>query len=388
MWNTNKNEGDNMSFKMALVATTIMLSMHAFMVAGTIRIALASENQLKLSAVAEEFQNEHPQEEIVVIPCKSDSMIPEQPLGKDTALKGARNRLKNLPWDIFNGADYVISIENYIEKDTNQQWRDRGLVLVYNNRDGTESELVSLGTHIPEQYVDMAKEMSTDACISLEGFSVTIGKAIQKAFEGRAIDPQDWHREIEFGGVSRKVLLAEAIFKALHSAEIAHLNSLVGVYQDFPKAGIIFEDFTPILSDGYTFGVCIDLLYAYYKDRNIHAVAGLESRGFIMGAALAYKLGVPFIPLRKPGKLPGPIFTVQYGKEYGTDSLSISQTALKGEPRVLIIDDLIATGGSAKAAIALIKLAGGNPIEFATLLEVKGLHGREKLGIPSFNLLD
>lgn len=177
-------------------------------------------------------------------------------------------------------------------------------------------------------------------------------------------------------------------FKAEHQAELAQLKSLIAIYPDFPKAGIIFEDFTPILCDDEAFSLCISLLADYCQTKGFEAVAGLESRGFIIGAALAYKLGVAFIPLRKPGKLPGPVYTVHYGKEYGTDSLSISKNALKPDQKVLIVDDLIATGGSANAAIELVENAGGVAAEFISLLEVKGLNGRDKLKIPSFNLLD
>lgn len=181
---------------------------------------------------------------------------------------------------------------------------------------------------------------------------------------------------------------AMADIKEEHQEELAFLKSRIALYPDFPKPGILFEDFIPVLTDQKAFGLCIDLLGEHYTGKDIEAVAGLEARGFIIGAALAYKLGVPFIPLRKPGKMPGPIYSVSYGKEYGSDSLSISKSALRPGQKVLIADDLIATGGSANAAIKLIRLAGGNPVEFLSLLEVKGLNGRDTLDIPSFNLFD
>lgn len=177
-------------------------------------------------------------------------------------------------------------------------------------------------------------------------------------------------------------------FKTLHKADIALLKSQIALYPDFPKPGILFEDFFPLCSNEKAFKLCIDLLAERYKTQNIDVIVGLESRGFILGSALAYKLGVAFVPIRKPGKLPGLTYSVSYEKEYGLDTLTISKTALKKNQRVLIIDDLIATGGTAKAGIELVTLAGGIPVEFASILEVKELGGRKKLSIPSFNLLD
>lgn len=178
------------------------------------------------------------------------------------------------------------------------------------------------------------------------------------------------------------------IFKAIHANEIQSLKTKINVYKDFPKKGILFQDFSPILWHSESFQICINLFYEFYNQRGIEAVVGLESRGFIIGAALAYKLGVSFIPVRKAGKIPGAVYTVDYEKEYGMDSFCIAMDALNPDQNVLIIDDLIATGGSAIAAIELVKLAGGNPVEFASILEIKELRGRQKLNIPSFNLID
>jgi adenine phosphoribosyltransferase len=189
--------------------------------------------------------------------------------------------------------------------------------------------------------------------------------------------------------IDKLVIKDEAFcFKIFHREEIAFLKNQIALYPDFPKTGILFEDFFPLLSNAKALQTCIDLFYERYKNKNIDVIVGLESRGFLLGAALAYKLGVGFVPIRKPGKLPGSLFSVNYEKEYGLDTLTISQTAILPNQRVLIIDDLIATGGTAKAAIELVNLAGGIPIEFTSLLEIEELAGREKLGIPSFNLLD
>lgn len=179
----------------------------------------------------------------------------------------------------------------------------------------------------------------------------------------------------------------EAAFKARYADAIASLRKLVAIYPDFPKPGIRFKDFWPIFQDAGAKKLLGDLLYEYYKTKNIEVVAGYESRGFPPGNLLADRLGVGFVPLRKPGKLPGPIFTVDYGLEYGKDSLSISQTALRPGQRVLLIDDLIATGGTAEAGIKLVRQVGAIPVEFASILDVE-IGGRSKLSIPSFNLIE
>jgi len=186
----------------------------------------------------------------------------------------------------------------------------------------------------------------------------------------------------------RKVISPEeADFKARHASDIACLRKLVETYPNFPKDGITFKDFWPIFQDASAKKLLGDLLYEYYKTKNIEVVAGYESRGFPPGELLADRLGVGFVPLRKPGKLAGPIFTVNYGLEYGKDSLSISQKAFRPNQRVLLIDDLIATGGTAEAGVKLVKQAGGIPVEFVSILDIE-IGGRNKLTIPSFNLIE
>jgi adenine phosphoribosyltransferase len=160
------------------------------------------------------------------------------------------------------------------------------------------------------------------------------------------------------------------------------------MHPDFPKPGILFQNFLPILNDAQAFQYTIDFLAQRYAPKNISAVVGLESRGFILAAALAYKLGVRFVPIRKPGKLPGALYSVSYKTEYSMDTLVLAQDSLKSGQRVIIIDDLIATGGSARAAIELIRLAGAQPLEFVTLLKVAALEEQARLGIPQFNLID
>jgi len=157
------------------------------------------------------------------------------------------------------------------------------------------------------------------------------------------------------------------------------IKSLIRDIHDFPKPGIIYRDITTLLqnSDGLNF--VIDHFSEQFSEHKIDYVIGIESRGFIFGAPIAYKLGAGFVPVRKAGKLPAEIHSIQYDLEYGTDTLEIHQDAIQPESRILIVDDLIATGGTAAATAELIKKLGCTLIGFAFIIELLALEGRSKL---------
>jgi adenine phosphoribosyltransferase len=148
---------------------------------------------------------------------------------------------------------------------------------------------------------------------------------------------------------------------------------------DFPRAGILFYDITTLLRDPQGFKTTIDLLATPYSGQQIHVVVGIESRGFIIGAAVAERLGAGFIPIRKPGKLPATALKESYDLEYGKDALEIHADAVEKGQRVLIVDDVLATGGTAAAAVQLVKKLGGEIHGLAFLIELIGLNGRAKL---------
>ena len=148
---------------------------------------------------------------------------------------------------------------------------------------------------------------------------------------------------------------------------------------DFPKPGIMFKDITTVLQDPELFRDIIDSLKERYEGKGITAVVGIESRGFIFGAPLAKDLGVSFVLVRKPGKLPSKTIGVDYALEYGTDRLEIHADAVGPDDRVLIVDDLLATGGTAAAAVKLVRVLGAEVVESAFLIELGFLHGRAKL---------
>jgi len=167
-----------------------------------------------------------------------------------------------------------------------------------------------------------------------------------------------------------------------------HLKAKIRHVPDFPKPGILFYDITTLLSDAQGFRDTVDALAAPYMGEDIDQVVGIESRGFILGAAVAATLGCGFVPIRKPGKLPAASYKESYNLEYGTDALEIHQDACGGDQRVLIVDDVLATGGTARAAADLVKKAGGKILGVAFLIELDFLKGRDKLaGEPVYSVL-
>ena len=148
---------------------------------------------------------------------------------------------------------------------------------------------------------------------------------------------------------------------------------------DFPKPGILFYDITTLLRDPQGFRATIDQLTAPYRGQDVDVVVGIESRGFILGAAVAQELGAGFVPVRKPGKLPAKVIKESYNLEYGQDALEIHVDAIDKSQRVLVVDDVLATGGTAAACAQLVRKMGGDLIGMAFLIELKFLDGRSRL---------
>jgi adenine phosphoribosyltransferase len=158
-----------------------------------------------------------------------------------------------------------------------------------------------------------------------------------------------------------------------------NLTNLIRNIPDFPIPGIQFKDNTTLLNDGVAFHQVVDTLAARYEGRPIDAVVGIESRGFMFSAPLAYRLGIGLVPVRKHGKLPAATHQVEYALEYGSNKLEIHRDAFKPGARVVIVDDLLATGGTIAAACQLVEMSGGVVEEVAFLIELAFLNGREKL---------
>jgi adenine phosphoribosyltransferase len=167
------------------------------------------------------------------------------------------------------------------------------------------------------------------------------------------------------------------------------LKSLIRAIPDFPREGILFRDITTLLQDPEGLNYVIDQLAEVYADQSIDYVAGIESRGFIFGTPLACRLSAGFVPIRKPGKLPAAVHFMEYELEYGTDRLEVHRDAFKPGSRVLMVDDLLATGGTAAAAAHLVGKAGARLVGFAFIIELADLGGRSKLpDLPIESLIE
>lgn len=163
------------------------------------------------------------------------------------------------------------------------------------------------------------------------------------------------------------------------TSEPIHLEDRIRDIPDFPQKGVLFKDITPLLQDAQAYRSAMDRLAAHYAGAGIEMVVGVESRGFIFGSTLAYLLNCGFVPVRKFGKLPSQTVSVEYALEYGTNIVEVHNDAIKPGQRVLIVDDLLATGGTVSAAIELIELLGGQIAGIAFLVELTYLKGREHL---------
>ncbi|KAJ1311043.1 hypothetical protein OPQ81_009548 [Rhizoctonia solani] len=179
-------------------------------------------------------------------------------------------------------------------------------------------------------------------------------------------------------------------------ADVEYLRGLLGVHPNFPKRGITFLDLFPILRNPLAFETLITHLVHHItsqtipklESKKIDTVVGLDARGFLLGPVVALRLGAAFVPVRKKGKLPGKCTTVTYEKEYGADSFDMQEGAIAPGANVLIIDDLIATGGSAKAAGELVAKQGGKTVEYLFVVGLPFLRGHEKLDAPAYSIIE
>lgn len=161
--------------------------------------------------------------------------------------------------------------------------------------------------------------------------------------------------------------------------QIEQIKALIRDVPDFPEPGVVFKDITPVLADPLAFSTIIDLIVVHFGRGNVDKVVGIEARGFLLAAPVAYHFGAGFVPVRKKGKLPHETIGEEYVLEYGTATLEIHKDAVRPGERVLVVDDVLATGGTARAAATLVERIGGTVCGIACLIELEFLHGREKV---------
>ncbi len=159
----------------------------------------------------------------------------------------------------------------------------------------------------------------------------------------------------------------------------ALLRARIRDVADFPTPGIMFKDISPLLADHVAFAAAVDAVVAHHGRGSVDKVVGIEARGFLLAAPVAYHFGAGFVPVRKPGKLPGEVLEAEYALEYGTDRLQVHRDAFEPGERVLVVDDVLATGGTAAAALSLVRSAGAQPVGLAVLLELPALGGRARV---------
>ncbi|AUC25179.1 adenine phosphoribosyltransferase [Streptococcus uberis] len=166
-----------------------------------------------------------------------------------------------------------------------------------------------------------------------------------------------------------------------------NLTHYIASIENYPKEGITFRDISPLMADGKAYSYAIREICQYAADKEIDMIVGPEARGFIIGCPVAVELGIGFAPVRKPGKLPREVVSADYEKEYGLDTLTMHSDAIKPGQRVLIVDDLLATGGTVKATIEMVEKLGGVVAGCAFLIELDGLNGRQALGDIDYKVL-
>ena len=183
--------------------------------------------------------------------------------------------------------------------------------------------------------------------------------------------------------------MSEQVTHPVSPEKAEWLKSTIRDIPDFPKPGIVFKDVTTLLKDNKAFGYVIDTLAEYYASQRPKYIAGIEARGFILGPAIAHKLNVGFIPVRKPGKLPHKVVTESYALEYGTDTLEVHEDCVAKGDRVVLIDDLLATGGTAAAAYKLLTGVGAEVVSVGFVVELSFLNGRAKMpaGVDVFSII-
>jgi adenine phosphoribosyltransferase len=170
--------------------------------------------------------------------------------------------------------------------------------------------------------------------------------------------------------------------------DVGRLKDLVRDVPEFPQPGVTFKDITPLLADPVAFRMTVDAMADHFAGRGIARVVGIEARGFILAAPVAYRLGASFVPVRKRGKLPWQVARQEYLLEYGSDELEVHRDGIGGGERVLIVDDVLATGGTSAATVELVRHLGGTPVGLAFLIELDFLRGRDRLeGLEVLSLL-
>lgn len=338
-----------------------------------INVLLTSKSNIKTTAVMEIFKEMFGKRVCVYgVDCYKCE-LPEQPVvdAYNSGFHFAKERMnyakltKN-----FDDFDFIFSIENAIDISLYNVIEDKCFVLIYSK--GILAHGESFGINFDVKYFDELEknhEMVHHGK-KLYGYGITVGKLM--SIENPKIDHRNWMKILN--GIDRIDQIKDAIKKAFNKLEKYEIvrngidDSFVR-HKDFPTVGVLFYDMFPLFENSKMFQSLVKYIANQYKYDDITHIVGLESRGFCLGVAIAVKLKIGFVPIRKAGKLPGSILSATYNKEYGEDKFEI-QTHLQKDSRVLIIDDAIATGGSMHAAVSLVNGIGCTIVDCCVLKDV------------------
>lgn len=340
----------------------------------SLNVLLTSQSKVKSEAVIEFFKGHFNKTiDLATIDCGACG-LPEQPIIDDNneGHHFAKERMnyakksKN-----FDNYDYVVAIESGISVGLNIE--DVCYVLVYHK--GILADGTSFGIPFELKHISTLEQNNKllEYNKKIYGYSVTVGEIMNK--EDGAIDPKNWMKTTL--GINRTDQIKHGLKKCFEKLELRLNDKLLLMnayksYQDFPKDGVLFHDIFPLFKDSKLLRRMIKLIASQYKYDVIDYVVGLESRGFCLGTAIAFKLGVGFVPVRKEGKLPGKTIKLSYDKEYGKDTCEMSYEGMEGK-RVLVIDDLVATGGSLKVALDLLEMLNCLVVDCCVLRDVPQL---------------
>jgi len=350
-----------------------------------LKVILTSESPLKTTVVRDALKSSLCDDYEITFVNTDNVKKPPQPVN-DGTLTSSLKRIIHVQKYLNPGDKYIIiSIENgiYTDSQTSSGISDICLVVLVSH-DGFSVSHKSYEIDLPVKYYNEAViATSQDYDLKHLGLSVTAGEMIHREFND--VDPKNWMKDPKFGSHDRYHQIMDPLTKCISDYKRHLLKSNILYFDNFPKPGVRFKDLSGILQDPILLHYLVDCLVERvtkeFKGTNIDKIVGLDSRGFIVGPILAYRLGAGFVMARKHGKLPAKALTVEYGTEYSKDSIEIMPDVIKPSENVIIVDDLVATGGSLDAAKQLIQGVKGNIIGTCCILQVDALvHlAREKL---------
>ena len=337
-------------------------------------LVLTSESRIKIDALSSLFPYAH-----ISYYSTSDAEIPEQPINSAGKCAGMRidyvKENNELP-----KYDAIVSIENGVVLDKDK-FCDVCFV-VFETCDGMRFVGNSKGIDIPPEYQDKLMDATPNTYkLNNLGAPVTVGSLINQ--EHPDIPDNNWMAHPKFGGFDRRLQIRDALCNCFNNYYNTLLGQNILSFQDFPKPGVEFKDLSKIISNPKYFQMLVDFMYFKILESGLKfdKVVGLDARGFIYGPLLAYKCNAGFVMARKKGKLPGKSKSVDYGTEYSFDSIEIMEGIIKHNDRILIVDDLVATGGSLQAAKRLVEQFEGETVGCFCVLRVPDLAemARDKL---------